>query len=294
MKKNTYSAFEQNTEKRKKMRSVLTAAAIVLGAAMTVYALVNIGINMSMLVRGTASAVDITPEMIIDQADAVAQAGELKSASLTAEEIAPEASDGLTAAGEKIKQAEEVALIAASPEDRPENAVNPDIVGWLKVEGTGIDHPILKEPEGEIYHYLYYDYNNEPSATGSIALDIGTPLGCDYVIIHGHNAGWQGVMFTDLMNFRDQSFCDKGYTAYVTDRSGKEVQYRFALSAVVDGYSAEVFGTSMHADYLNEHALCGSITGPGRYLVLVTCLDIYDPEDTDRLVVVFKEDDTAI
>ena len=170
--------------------------------------------------------------------------------------------------------------------------INPDIVGWLTVRNTGIDYPLLKDPEGAyMYHYLFHDYRNEESQLGSIVLDINTPMDAEYRIIHGHNVGHKGVMFSDLTDFLDPAFCNQAPEAVILDRgAGQSDFYALALVAVVDGYAGEVYAGSLHADYLNAQASWGRVSEEGAYIVLSTCVEAGHPENTDRLVVVFRKE----
>ena len=47
--------------------------------------------------------------------------------------------------------------------------IKPDIVGWLKVEGTEIDYPIVQTGNNETY--LNTDFEGKKSVAGAIYLD---------------------------------------------------------------------------------------------------------------------------
>ncbi|MFR8287927.1 MAG: hypothetical protein ACLU92_01925 [Coprococcus comes] len=46
---------------------------------------------------------------------------------------------------------------------------NPDCIGWLTIEGTMINYPVMYHPEEENY-YLHRDFNGEYSANGCLFL----------------------------------------------------------------------------------------------------------------------------
>ncbi len=90
---------------------------------------------------------------------------------------------------------------------------NPDLVGWLTVDGTRIDYPVLQTPEENEY-YLRRDFDGNFSLSGSLFLDakcrIGPPATANW-LIYGHNMS-SGGMFATLLRYRDPSF----YAAHPT------------------------------------------------------------------------------
>ena len=81
---------------------------------------------------------------------------------------------------------------------------NEDFVGWLSIEGTGIDYPVLQCEDDE--YYLHHDFYGEDSKYGCLYvreqadLDDGTNF-----IIYGHNMR-DGAMFGDLDLYLKESF----------------------------------------------------------------------------------------
>ena len=64
--------------------------------------------------------------------------------------------------------------------------INPDIVGWLKVEGTEIDYPIVQTGNNETY--LNTDFEGKKSVAGAIYLDYESEPE-DVYKRQGHGAG---------------------------------------------------------------------------------------------------------
>ena len=56
---------------------------------------------------------------------------------------------------------------------------NDDFVGWLRIEGTKLDYPVMQSSADNANYYLYRDYNGANSSRGSIyareECDIFTP-----------------------------------------------------------------------------------------------------------------------
>ena len=82
---------------------------------------------------------------------------------------------------------------------------NPDIVGWIEIEGTKISYPVLQGEDNE--YYLNHNYKNEKTANGSIFLnkDYDWNVPSTNLLIYGHNMK-NGEMFTDLLKYASESY----------------------------------------------------------------------------------------
>ena len=104
------------------------------------------------------------------------------------------------------------------PKYRALYGLNPDMAGWLTVEGTVIDYPVMQTMEDESY-YLSYDFYGQPSSSGCLIMDtdsvVGTGTKADgyaggeapstNLIIHGHTMR-NGDMFGDLDLYGDEAY----------------------------------------------------------------------------------------
>lgn len=88
-------------------------------------------------------------------------------------------------------------------------AVNPDCVGWLRIEDTGIDEPVMQRAGDENY-YLRRDFFGKRNKNGCLILDEDSSVseGCDNLIIHGHNMK-SGEMFGELENYKDPEYASE-------------------------------------------------------------------------------------
>lgn len=85
-------------------------------------------------------------------------------------------------------------------------AENPDLIGWLTIDGTSVDYPVMWTPE-EPEYYSRRGFDKKKSNNGLLFMDEASNL-YDYggnVIIYGHNMK-NGSMFADLMNYTDESY----------------------------------------------------------------------------------------
>ena len=82
--------------------------------------------------------------------------------------------------------------------------INKEIVGWIKVNETPIDYPVLwhKEDDMNSQYYLNHNYKNEYDSYGSVFLDYRCKNGtdCKNVVLHAHHMN-DGSMFGNLMNY---------------------------------------------------------------------------------------------
>ena len=74
-------------------------------------------------------------------------------------------------------------------------ALNSDVVGWIRIDGTKLDYPVMQTPDNPNY-YLYRDFDGKDSARGCIyareECDINEPS--DNITMYGHNMR-DGSMF---------------------------------------------------------------------------------------------------
>ena len=86
-------------------------------------------------------------------------------------------------------------------------AVNADIAGWLTVEGTSIDLPVMQAEDND--YYLEHNLYGEDDPYGLPYIDYRVPLGKDYwaknTLVYGHNMN-AGYIFHDLEGYKDAAF----------------------------------------------------------------------------------------
>lgn len=83
---------------------------------------------------------------------------------------------------------------------------NQSFVGWLKIDGTKVDYPVVQTPEDEEY-YLRKDFDGEKSTAGTLFVDTSSDIGkpSDNLLIYGHNMK-AGTMFHDILKYEDEDF----------------------------------------------------------------------------------------
>lgn len=82
---------------------------------------------------------------------------------------------------------------------------NPDFWGWLRIEGTGVDYPVMYTPDDPEF-YLRRDFWKEPSGGGVPFLDENCRADGGIFLIYGHNMQ-DGSMFAPLLSYAEEDFC---------------------------------------------------------------------------------------
>lgn len=91
----------------------------------------------------------------------------------------------------------------------PLYALNPDMAGWICIDGTGINYPVMQTPDRKDY-YLRRDFQGEYSTWGCIyareECDLNMPS--DNVTLYGHNMK-DGSMFAGLHDYTKREFWEE-------------------------------------------------------------------------------------
>lgn len=123
---------------------------------------------------------------------------------------------------------------------------NPDMVGWIKIEGTNINYPVMQTPN-EPNFYLKHNFEKEYS-------DLGTPYvqedcdiaASDNLVIYGHHIKGQ-KMFGALEEYKSQSFYEE-HKSVQFDTLTQHNEYEVIAVFKTVAYSLEGF---RYYDFVN-------------------------------------------
>lgn len=97
--------------------------------------------------------------------------------------------------------------------------INPDIIGWISIDGTNINNPVLQAEDNT--KYLTAGYDEEENPAGAVFLDYECErnFSGQHNILYGHNMK-DGSMFHDLVNFKKKSYyrSHQNITVYTPDK----------------------------------------------------------------------------
>ena len=179
---------------------------------------------------------------------------------------------------------------------------NEDTVGWLTIDGTKIDYPVMYTPQ-DPEKYLHLGFDQKYSFAGLPFIDANCSLDpeSDNLIIYAHNM-LDGSMFRSLMKYEQKSYWqqhprvkldlwdeEREYEvlAAFRDRVYYKTENCFKFYKFIDAESEDSYREAI--DYYKTHACydTGVTAQPGdRLITLVTCA--YHT-DNGRFVVVARE-----
>ena len=126
--------------------------------------------------------------------------------------------------------------------------MNNDMAGWIRIEDTQINYPVMYTPDNPDY-YLKHNFYKESSAYGVpyIAEHCDPMEPSDNVIIYGHHMN-NGSMFAGLMNYEDRDFYERHKTVRF-DTLTETAEYE-----VIAVFKTTVYDDTGFKFYLFSHA----------------------------------------
>lgn len=111
-------------------------------------------------------------------------------------------------------------------------AQNPDLAGWIRIDETVIDYPVMYTPDdGQFYLYRNFQREDDPSKQGCVFIDENCTIDprSTNLLLHGHNMR-NGSMFHSLVEYADQDYYAQHPTIQYTtlyDQQEYEIVYVF-------------------------------------------------------------------
>ena len=87
------------------------------------------------------------------------------------------------------------------------NRQNPDLFGWVQIEGTPIDYPVMFTPD-DPEHYLHRDFNGSYSSSGVPFLDADCKEDGNLYLVYGHHMK-NGSMFATLGKYDSSQYWEE-------------------------------------------------------------------------------------
>lgn len=158
---------------------------------------------------------------------------------------------------------------------------NPDVVGWIYVEDSRINYPLMRSSSGNDDYYLTHAYTGEYLAVGSIYMVSDCDVKLDNnpnTLIYGHNVV-NGSMFHDVTKFLDAEFFENSLI-YIYTLDGAYIYKPFSIYQTTSDYNyiqtrfwseSEFlsFATQMKANSQNESDV--SVGSSDTMITLSTC-----------------------
>ena len=158
--------------------------------------------------------------------------------------------------------------------------INSDVIGWIKIDGTNIDYPIMQNGNYYLHRNIYKNYSNH-----------GTPYLAEYcnlrasdnLIIFGHHMK-DNTMFSELVNYKNYSYYkNHKYIYFYTLKDGQTIKntYEIAIAFKTIAYSDNGFKYYNYTNFYDEDEF-NSFVGECRNLEFYnTSIDL---KYTDKLI----------
>ena len=145
--------------------------------------------------------------------------------------------------------------------------MNSDCFGWIYIEGTNINYPVMHTPNSP-QKYLRKNFNGEYSQSGVPFVDARCSVDGGTVILYGHNMK-NGTQFSDLKKYLSTDFRN----------THKNIEFQTKVGVRI--YTViDVKKTDIYDEIYNQ------INPQDDTLILSTC---YGSAKSDRLIVIAKE-----
>ena len=144
-------------------------------------------------------------------------------------------------------------------------AINPDVRGWLTIDGTHVDYPIVQGEDD--MEYVNKDVYGEFSLSGTAFLDSENTSDFSdcYNLLFGHHMA-NGAMFGDVARFTDRTYFEKhqsGRLFYTGGSSVKITLYvfrRMPMTVWCTGRKSGSRKTWQNSLHISKKKLCSTGT----------------------------------
>ena len=169
---------------------------------------------------------------------------------------------------------------------------NNDLVGWICMEDTNINYPVMQTVDNPNY-YLKRGFDKEYSSYGCpyVQEDCDVLKPSDNLVIYGHHMN-NGTMFADLCNYASKAYRDAHPTVVIETKDGVSVYTVFSVMKVKsddDWYRFTSVGKEKSYNSMIEYAKEKSIYDTGitpaynqQILTLSTC---YGDSNDGRILI---------
>lgn len=128
---------------------------------------------------------------------------------------------------------------------RPLQEQNGDMVGWIFIEGTEVNYPVMQTPDNPDY-YLKHSFDKTWSDYGVPYVDEACTVGSsNNLVIYGHNMK-NGSMFSGLVQYKSKEFFES-QPVICFDTVDEPGQYQ-VIAAFCYNTNNETFKYNKHSD----------------------------------------------
>lgn len=179
--------------------------------------------------------------------------------------------------------------------------INSDVIGWIKIDGTNIDYPVMQNGDYYLHKNIYKEYSNHGTPYLANHCNVKSS---DNLIIYGHHMK-DNTMFSQLEKYKNYNFYrEHKFIKFYTIEDGKTIEniYKVMLAFKTIAYSDEGFRYYSYTSFNNKEDYtefvenCRKLefyytgtsgTNTDKYITLSTCE--YSQKNGRMVVVAIKE-----
>lgn len=176
---------------------------------------------------------------------------------------------------------------------------NADFAGWVCIDGTNVNYPVMLSPDDPEY-YLHRAFDGSKSKSGVPFLGENCTVDSNNILIYGHNMK-NGTMFADLLKYTDPDF-RKAHPIIRFDTLAEEGSYEVVavfysqISNELDAFCYYNYGGELGQDTFTQYvdgfrkaALYNTGATPSYGDTLITLSTYSHHTDDGRFVVVARK-----
>lgn len=166
---------------------------------------------------------------------------------------------------------------------------NPDTVAWIRFdEPSKINYPVVKSADNK--DYLKKTFVANDNKLGAIFMDYrnASDFSDRNTFIYGHHLNVGGEMFSELLEYEDESFWEAHPNFYIYTPDGKVRTYTVFSAGVVkdtaDNYNITYDSDEAYTEYLNmckassNYQVDVDLNAQSKIVSLSTCTNVRDDE----------------
>lgn len=132
--------------------------------------------------------------------------------------------------------------------------INSDVVGWLKIDGTNINYPIMQNGDYYLHRNIYKNYSSHGTPYLAEHCNLTTS---DNLIIYGHHMN-DNSMFSELVNYKNYNYYKNHmYINFYTLKDGQTIEntYEIVIAFKTIVYSDNGFKYYNYINFSDEQEL---------------------------------------
>ncbi len=124
--------------------------------------------------------------------------------------------------------------------------MNNDFFGWISIDGTKINYPVMYSPDSPEY-YINHAFDGSVSVSGVPFVDSRCSTDGKYFLIYGHHMN-NKTMFGELPYYADQSYCE-AHSVINFDVLNEEREYQVVAAFYSKVYDEKETDKFRYYDY---------------------------------------------